>query len=515
MKRLLFGAVAFVAVFAAAIALLGAQSESAEATVNGISSNLIKQVAGSNITVTIDANEGDDAVTLNEADVTVVATAGGFTAGTCDPDISDAVVPLPCSASPAFTVAGISSTVLDEDIADVPVLPATATGGMDNIVLTFLCPTPGPAAAVITAIQGTSVKTLNLTCTGSVADIAFNTRMQTAAAVANVTTQDVSYIESTTATAVAAGSRAVAANLRTTATDSAGNKLGSVTVIYTTSDGSLVQTLDLATAKGFDTTAAVTGVANAVSIVHGTTGLTGDVATITANAASKTATGTVTFAGDAVKCVVTPASSTASSGGSTTITATYWSNAAETVPVPDYSTIAGAGAASGDPRITAVNAVGSGTFAVTGMTAPVAGVMTATLTVGATGGTGVLATMGGFPVTCNEAVSVSTVTPTPEATLTPEATATPPTTGGGTGDGAIEGTLPSSGFGLVTFGGSVDELKTALATSCASGAPIFATSGGAFVGYFPTASIVAVNAAFNALYSGGIPASTPLIGGNC
>lgn len=497
MKRLLFGAVAFVAVFAAAIALLGAQSESAEATVNGISSNVIKQVAGQNITVTVDANEGDDAATLNEADVTVVATAGAFTAGTCDNNISDATLPLACAATPAFG-ATTSSTILDEDV----ILPGVPTGGMDNIVLTFKCPTPGPAAAVITAIQGTSVKTLNLTCTGSVSAIAFNTRMQTAAAVANVTTQDVSYIESTTATAVAAGSRAVAANLRTTATDSAGNKLGSVTVIYTTSDGSLVQTLDLATAKGFDTTAAVTGVANAVSIVHGTTGLTGDVATITANAASKTATGTVTFAGNADNCVVTAASSTASSGGSTTITATYWSNAAGTVPVPDYSTIAGAGTASGDPRITAVNAVGSGTFAVTGMTAPVAGVMSATLTVGAASGTGVVATMGGFPVSCNTNVSVSTV-------------ATPPTTGGGTGDGAIVGTLPSSGFGLVTFGGSVDELKTALATSCASGAPLFATSGGAFVGYFPTASIVAVNAAFNALYSGGIPASTPLLGGNC
>ena len=144
----------------------------------------------------------------------------------------------------------------------------------------------------------------------------------------------------------------------------------------------------------------------------------------------------------------------------------------------------------------------TGTFAISGVTFPVGGVMSATLTLGASGGTGVLATMGGTTVTCNTTVNVSTVIE-------------PPTPGGGGGDGVIVGDLPSSGFGLVTFGGSIADLTSALATACGSGAPIFATSGGAFVDFFPTTSLEAPNAAFNALFSGGIPASTPLLGGNC
>ena len=81
---------------------------------------------------------------------------------------------------------------------------------------------------------------------------------------------------------------------------------------------------------------------------------------------------------------------------------------------------------------------------------------------------------------------------------------------------AFVGDLPAEGFGLVTFGGSVDELKAALAVECASGAPIFATVGGDFVAFFPTAALSAPNVAFHALFSSGaIAAGTPLLGGNC
>ena len=57
-----------------------------------------------------------------------------------------------------------------------------------------------------------------------------------------VTAQDVTHIESTSAVDLPDGSatRAEAANLRTTASDSAGNKLSGVTVVYITDDGSLV-----------------------------------------------------------------------------------------------------------------------------------------------------------------------------------------------------------------------------------------------------------------------------------
>ena len=83
-------------------------------------------------------------------------------------------------------------------------------------------------------------------------------------------------------------------------------------------------------------------------------------------------------------------------------------------------------------------------------------------------------------------------------------------------DGAIVGALPSSGFGLVTFGGTIAELQTALATACASGAPIFSTdASGNFVPYFPTAAVTAVNVGFNTLWPSGLPDGTPLLGGNC
>ena len=83
-------------------------------------------------------------------------------------------------------------------------------------------------------------------------------------------------------------------------------------------------------------------------------------------------------------------------------------------------------------------------------------------------------------------------------------------------ESAFGGDLPAEGFGLVTFGGSVDELKLALAVECASGAPIFATVGGEFVAFFPTAALSAPNAAFLAMFDGaGLAAATPLLGGNC
>ena len=84
------------------------------------------------------------------------------------------------------------------------------------------------------------------------------------------------------------------------------------------------------------------------------------------------------------------------------------------------------------------------------------------------------------------------------------------------GDAGLVGTLPASGFGLVTFGGTIEQLRDSLAVACPSGKPIFATSGGEFIGFFPTAAIAAVNAQFNARFPGGvIPSGTLLLGGNC
>ena len=76
------------------------------------------------------------------------------------------------------------------------------------------------------------------------------------------------------------------------------------------------------------------------------------------------------------------------------------------------------------------------------------------------------------------------------------------------------GTLPSTGLGFVTFGGSTAQLETALVNaSCVS--PIFVTSNGQWVGFVPTAGVPAVNAAFNALFADGIPLGTPMLATGC
>ena len=81
-------------------------------------------------------------------------------------------------------------------------------------------------------------------------------------------------------------------------------------------------------------------------------------------------------------------------------------------------------------------------------------------------------------------------------------------------EATIRGTLPASGFGLVTFGGSVAELEAAL-VSAGCLAPIFTTLDGAFVGFFPTSAVALANAKFADRYAGGVPLRTPLRGGGC
>ena len=398
----------------------------------------------------------------------------------CDRDVTD----------PNADATSSNSFILDD-----------GTSGMDLITAHFVCPSPGPVSPAVTVIQGSSVATINLACRGSVSEISIVNRLQTISAITSATTN---FVLSSTGTEPVAGDAllSVAANLHTTAKDSAGNTLADVTVVFITDDGSLVKN-DLSTSLMFAKTG-LTGSTNAVSLVAGGTGKTGDVATVTANAFGKTTTTSVTFAGNAVACDVSAADTTVGTGGSTVITAMFWSDTDRTVPIADYHTVSGKTTGTGVPSIQVVNAVGEGTFLISGVTVPVGGEMTGTLTLGASGGTGVLGTMGGTTTTCNTTVTVSTTM------------MQPPTPGPGAGDGVIVGTLPASGFGLVTFGGTIDELKAALATACASNAPIYSTdASGNFVPYVGVSVVSAVNAAFNALYPSGLPEGTPLLGGNC
>jgi hypothetical protein len=142
----------------------------------------------------------------------------------------------------------------------------------------------------------------------------------------------------------------------------------------------------------------------------------------------------VAFGGDAVACDIAVDDATVGTGGSANVTVTFYSDAAKTVPIPDYITINGTGAGNGDPTILAVNAAAGGaTFRILGLTPPVGGEMTGLVLLGASGALGVTATMGGTSVNCSAAVVVGT-------TFVPSA-----------GGGAFIGDVPGDGqIGLLT-----------------------------------------------------------------
>ena len=82
-----------------------------------------------------------------------------------------------------------------------------------------------------------------------------------------------------------------------------------------------------------------------------------------------------------------------------------------------------------------------------------------------------------------------------------------------TGGRVVSGGIPlAGGFGLLVFGGgSYDQLLSA--SGCpAESARFWYTAGGDFVILVPTAAVGAVNAPFDALFGGSVPADLPLIG---
>ena len=296
---------------------------------------------------------------------------------------------------------------------------------------------------------------------------------------------------SATATVVNLGVPSV--TLCTLVRDSAGNRLPTTAVIYSTSDGTVAPLTDITTATGSSAVASL--------LTSGTTGQNGDSATVTASSGGKSATVDVKSGGNPTGCTLSTDPATVTVGGSSTISAVLTDSSGGPVPDGVFAGVAqvnpGSGANAAILGSPAAMVDGTGTVQVI---AAIPGAI-------ALGATSPVTALGG---------GIAGTSPTVNCTGTVIATGIvePPTTGGD-GDGAIVGDLPSSGFGLVTFGDSIDQLTTALGTSCASGAPIFATSGGAFVGFFLTTSLEAPNAAFKALFTAGIPASTPLLGGNC
>jgi adhesin/invasin len=495
-------------------------AEKADAAVNGISVAPSKVFATgfgtpstTVATIDVDQTQPTAAGALNTGEVNVLLSAGSFAAINC------------ISTTGAFTVSGAASCLTQSAQGTVgPVAPggtaqdldpaggilanvqstwvgpnAAAPGAtdLDTVLATIAAPTVGPATIVVTAIQGTSVKTGNVTVYGTPAEVTVtvNTALNGTATAGNGIMYKV--IPSSTATVLSStGGALPAGQVVANIDDSAGNNVPGATVVFTSTAGTITNPASTTNSIG---NAGVTAGA-LTTITGGATGTNGTEATITANTSGKSGTTTVKFGGDPASCTISGDPDETSPGTTSLLTGTFLDSSGG--PIPDGVGIAFA----------TVNAV-TGSLAIVGTSTSSDGMATTNLLLGAPGGVAIAAALAGPSIpggaafaslSCQNSVIVS-------------GTTVPPSGGtGGTGDGTISGTLPTSGFGLVTFGGSVDQLKTALATACPSGAPIFATSGGSFVGYFSTTTLEAPNAGFLALYgAAGLPANTPLLGGNC
>ncbi|MGE3856447.1 MAG: IPT/TIG domain-containing protein [Dehalococcoidia bacterium] len=118
-------------------------------------------------------------------------------------------------------------------------------------------------------------------------------------------------------------------------------------------------------------------------------------------------------------------------------------------------------------------------------------------------------------VTGTGSVTVTVTNPDGTSASLPSAFTYGGTSSGGTttptpGAGGASSPVPSGG-GLFVFGGGTnDQLVAAAGCQTANAAYWTTTSTGEWVGYVPSVPIPAVNAAWNKLFAGGIPAGTPI-----
>lgn len=116
-----------------------------------------------------------------------------------------------------------------------------------------------------------------------------------------------------------------------------------------------------------------------------------------------------------------------------------------------------------------------------------------------------------LPVSGQQVTPASTSTPT--ATASPTGTATPvaTTTPGSAAGSIVSGSVPVSGFGLITWGGGT-RTQLVAASGCTEPTLTFwFTDRGGFVTFVPGTSVSAVNAAFEVLYGSAIPTLTPVL----
>jgi hypothetical protein len=483
LRKLIIGGSALAIAAAAILLVTLGGSPTVTAAVNGISAAPTTVNPGAQVTVTIDA---DDDGTAADDPLRVIATAGDFIACT-DADAAACLFDAPAGA--------VLEDEADND-QDVTITDGgAAASDLNTIFLTWEAPDTGPATVTITAIQGTSSKSVSITVRGVVATVDVVALTVAPAAGSTCPGTAVKVINGTTATALNGGQ--AAANLCTLVRDSAGNRVPNSPVIYSTTDGTVAPLTDVTGGTGNSAVAS--------ALTAGTSCAPGDKATVTASSGGVTDTVEILCGGDPATCSLTPNPTSVTVGGSSKVTAAVKDITGGPVPDGIFAAVAqvnpGSGANAAILGSPAAMTNGSGTVDVI---AAIAGAIAlgGTTPVNAAGG----GIAGASPqITCTNSIIATGVV------VTATGTGTAPAGGSGA---IVSGSIPKTGgFGLIVWGGgNVSALVTATGCPQATMA-LWATIAGEFVVYVPGTTIGAVNAAFMAAFPGGaIPANTALLG---
>ena len=499
--------IAVMAVVAAVLLLSVAPTTTAEASIDSLQVELgtLSPNDETNVNIIADDDEGDVTIIITAGEMTRatcvgVAVADGATTTSAEPcnEVTTKAVPADgdTTAIPqvtgalTFDGAEVGGAAGPDDVQDITIVDkGFESSDTDLIIIRIKCPPLGPVTIAITAIQGTSAKTGSINCTGAASTMEYAVRDDGAATGApkgNV-------IANIRAAGADLGSEFAYVSAR--AKDSNGNAITSGTVLFTTSDGALKDAASLGKAANTDDVDSGNGWATIALKSDSSTGA-GDDETVTASLGGRSVDAAVHFSGDPETCTVTadPANPAA---GSTVDLAVLLLDSSEG-PAAD-----GIGLNENDdgPSIKAVNARGTGTFAIFGEQATGSGeagdgIASAKLAVGLIGGTGIF--VSADSATCSTSVAVS------ETVVVPAVPVAPAPAAGVAGFAGAAPAANSIGL-LVTSGASTaPELVSALADAGCVVESLAILTGGVWSVYISGAPDV-VNAAFPA----SLAASTP------
>jgi len=335
--------------------------------------------------------------------------------------------------------------------------------------------TTAPGTATVTATQGNSTLTLNITIRGAVDSVELSILTAVSGSTITCTGTVQNVIRSTTGT-----TGNTTGFLCALVKDSAGTRLPAQTVVLTTTAGTITGTTDVTGATGQR--------ANASTIAAGTSGTSGTTATVTASSGGKTITKTIKFGGDPASCTVTADPATIAGGSSSTVKVDAKDSTGG--PVPDAAVI----------NVQQVNA-GTGANAAILNAAPTTsnGVASTTVIASTTAGTvaiGAASAVQNPGATCTGTLAVTSTPVTP-----PTPTPTP-------GAGFSGGTIAPAGVSIVAYTGTTTQLNTDGAA--AKIVSVSATVGGKMI-TFVIGAPAFVNADFNAAFPNGLNATLVIV----